>query len=116
MPVYNRLYDDPAPVYPIDRTPEFAVDEVKFGEGYVLERESGMNARTDTVTLRYEGLTKTERALLYAFFDAHSPTTPFILPAVFDGIGGLYTCPRFTHRKVGPMHWEIVATLKQSHG
>ena len=116
MPIYNTLPIDPSPVYPFERVPEFAVDEVKFGEGYVMERETGLNARTDTLTLRYEKLTQSEQAVIYAFIEAHAPTIPFIVPAVFDGIGGLYTCPRFTRSKTSVGLWDITATLKQNHG
>lgn len=116
MAVFNTMPIDPSPILPIDRRVTHAIDEAKFGDGYTLETEAGINSRSDAVSLRWEGLTKSERAIVYAFLSAHSPTMPFILPSVLDGVGGVYTCPEFSQTQTFPGLWNLSANLKSYNG
>lgn len=113
---FNTYPVNPGPEYPVSRQPSFETNEVKFGDGYKLESPAGINARTDTLRLNYKVLTVAEKTIIETFLDAHAPSTPFYVPAVFDGRGAAYTCKDYTVSATDPGFWEISATLVQYHG
>lgn len=115
MAVINTFPQSPAPDFPSSIQPGYSVDEVQFGDGYAIARPSGINARTDTVTLQWTQLNANERRTLEQFLDAHAPTTPFFYTP-FNGVQKVYTCRDWSADQTDGAFHSVRAVLKQYHG
>lgn len=115
MPL-NTFPVDPAPEFPVEITPNYETNEVKFGDGYKVTSPNGINAKTLTISLSYVGLIEREKNVVESFLNLHAPSTPFYLPAIFAGVMGAYTCKDWSLSRTDPGLFSMNVTLEQFHG
>jgi phage-related protein len=103
------LPDEPEPV-----TPQYAVQEVQFGDGYKQIAEDGNNARSDQVQLSWTDINTTEKDLVVNFIEAHAPATPFYYTSIL-GTQKVYICRNWSAARTNANFWNISAQLEEYH-
>lgn len=61
----------------LSQSPSFAVDEVRFGDGYVQSRPSGINSVREAYQISWSLLTKDEYHELFNFLSHHKGVYAF---------------------------------------
>lgn len=73
-------------------TPEVTLNSVPFGDGYTLNSPAGLNHIRNKISLKWDGLTKTQHEELLAFFVAQAGYKPFYYTHPSDGVKRKWTC------------------------
>lgn len=73
-------------------SPEVSLHEVSFGDGYTLAAPAGLNHIRMRLTLKWDGLSKSEHDALRAFFEARKGYEPFLYTHPSDGVQRKWTC------------------------
>lgn len=73
-------------------TPEIALHEVNFGDGYTLSSPNGINHIRHTVSLKWDGLTLAQHDSLRAFFLGQKGYLPFLYTHPSDAVLRKWTC------------------------
>lgn len=101
----NQSYDD-------SETPEFDVEELKFGGGHTQNVPNGPNYIKASLSLRFMRRNALANEM-YAWLLQRARVTPFYC-AFPDATPGNYLCTEVSRAWAGPNHSVLTVTLKQN--
>lgn len=108
---------DICPSYSLAVAPEFAVDSVKFGDGYEQRRPSGLNSVAESWQVSWSAISRADYELLYGFLVARRGVEAFMWQAPWDSMPKRWVCSELTsQRPTGPNIGSIQATFKEDFG
>lgn len=115
MAILNTFPALPLPEFPEGIDANYKTSESKFGDGYSLIAEDGINSRTDTVELSWDNITTSEKDLIVPFLEAHAPATPFYYTPI-DNVTRTFICRKWNMRRVDAGFFAVRASLEQYYG
>lgn len=115
MPTLNTFPASPLPDLPLTITPKYKTNETRFGDGYRLVAEDGLNTTEYQIRIKWTNINEAEKDLVSGFLVAHSPTTPFYYDDPDIGQRP-YVCDKWSKTQVDAAHWTVQATFEEYHG
>lgn len=95
-------------------TPELALNEVSFGDGYSQASPRGINHVRRRVSLRWDALTASQATEIETFLRERGGFRPFWWTARRDAAPSKWTCRDWTVTDGAP--WSITATFTEWFG
>lgn len=94
---------DTLPDIPPDFGPQlqvqFAVDEVKFGDGYAQRRPAGLNSVSERWPVRWSLLTRAEYEELYEFLKVRQGVRAFLWKPPWEDAPRKWVCQELTSQR-----------------
>ena len=92
--------------------PKIALYKAEFGDGYTQLSPKGLNHIKQTLTLRWDGLTKAQMEGFKAFFEDKGGYRPFYYQPRDQNVPLKWTCSEWSITDQTP--WKFEAKLEQS--
>ncbi|KRW94360.1 phage tail protein [Paracoccus sp. MKU1] len=102
------------PSFPLQVDETHRVKTIRFGDGYKQDGPDGLNSHVGTISLKWEGLTESEKETIVAFLRARKGIEAFRCPFLRTPWNGAkFTCAEFSQNFSSAGNWEVTATLEQ---
>lgn len=97
-------------------TSEFAADVVRFGDGYVQRRPSGINSVTETWSVEWLNLGRADYEVVYQFLQVRKSVEPFLWQPPWEDAPRVWVCESLSStRPTAPNTGSIQASFVEEH-